>query len=260
MISFQSKNGVGLIQIDDPPTKNSLSESMAEAMLEVLLEVESDSSVQVLVITALGEVFCSGGNVKDFTSFPGDRGGYVGGMMERVYNPLVSRLRALPMPTIVALNGPAIGAGVGLALNADFVFADEESYFHLPFVPKFAIVPDFGSGWLLVRAIGYSKALALCLNGERISAAKAMEMGLVQQVCKPGAALSDALFLAEQICRCAGTATLRTKELLRQAEHMEIDDYLSFEKKLQAESFNSRSFDEAIAAFKGRRVPDFRGM
>lgn len=260
MISLQNNGGVGLIQLDDPSSKNSLSESMAVALRQLLIEVESDNSIQVLVITGVGTVFCSGGNVKDFTSFPGDRAAYVGEMMERVYNPVVERLQALSIPIIVALNGPAIGAGVGLALNADFVIADEAAYFQLPFVPKFGLVPDFGSGWLLVKTIGYKEALALCLSGERVSAAKAAALGLVHRVSESGEAISDVQVLAEEICRCATSATRRLKRLLANAEGLGIEEYLSLETQLQAESFGSESFDEAIAAFKERRSPDFRGL
>lgn len=257
MISVRNEGYVQIISLNDPSSFNSLSEGLTIALREALALAATADSVRAVVLTGEGKLFSAGGNLKDFMSVKGDKGDYVGGVMENLYNPLARQLSDYPVPLIVAMNGPAIGAGVGLAINADFVLAAEGAYFSLPFVPKLGIVPDMGSSWLLAQALGRKRAMALSLTGEKLSVGEAKFAGLVWQVCTPETVLTEAIALAVQLGGLAKNAIARTRELLNQAGSRSLSEHLDNERELQMQCFREPAFAEGLASFAEKRNPDF---
>lgn len=260
MIKTATEGAVRIVILNDPESMNSLSEVLAKALFHALTDAKDDPAVTSIVLTADGDTFCAGGNLKDFQSITGDRGKYVGDIMEATYTPLALKLHMFPKPVVVAVNGPAIGAGVALALNCDVTLCSTNAWFSLPFVPSLGIVPDFGCGWLLAQAIGYRRALHFSLSGEKMQADDAWQSGLVAEVCELASLRSLALSLAEKLGNLPVHARQRTRDLLRASQPMALEDYLAVEHSYQVASFGEGALDEGLAAFLERRRPDFSGI
>jgi enoyl-CoA hydratase/carnithine racemase len=226
-----------LVRMNSPDTRNALSEpSQMDEFVRLAQDIRDDSSVKVLVLTGIGTAFCAGGNLKDMRDrkgmFSGSaydiRGGYRRGI-QRI--PLA--LYDLETPTIAAINGPAIGAGLDLACTCDIRIASDNATFAESFV-KLGIVPGDGGAWLLPRVIGMPKASLMALSGETIDAAKGLAWDLVTAVVKPTELISVALDLAARIAEHPGHALRLTKRLLREGQYMRLESLLELSAAYQA--------------------------
>ncbi len=257
MINTKDVGWVRIIRLDDSQSLNSLSESLSRQLFAEFQAAADDSAVRALVVTGEGRAFCSGGNVKDFLGLEIDRGDYVSGVMDDLYNPLALLLADYPKPIVVAMNGPAIGAGVGLALNSDYILSSEDAYFSLPFLPKLGIVPDMGSAWLLAQAIGQRRALSLSMTGEKLSAARAQEWGVVDQILPAEQLEDEALAVANRLGGLPLRGFSRLKQLIKGSRNNSLAENLQLERELQVPGFREDSFVEGLSALMERRAPDF---
>jgi 2-(1,2-epoxy-1,2-dihydrophenyl)acetyl-CoA isomerase len=257
MINVSDANGVRTITLNHPESLNSLTEPLAEALLAAVKETQSNESVRCLIITGAGKAFCAGGNLKDFLGLETSKSDYIADAMERLYNPIVDLLYGLEIPVLTAVNGPAIGAGFGLALNADFVFANRSAFFSLPFVPMLGVVPDNGSSWLLANTLGYQKALGLMLSGDKLTAEDAMASGLVYRCTEDGSVLEEATAFAQTLAALPKDASARAKKMLRAAAKNSFSEQLDVEKEHQTVCFGGADFEEGLKAFTERRKPNF---
>lgn len=257
LIDVTNCDGVRTLCLNDAPSLNSLSEKLATELAQRLTTAADDAQVCAVVITGRGKLFCAGGNLKDFMAVSEPLDKYIGRVIRDLYAPLAAQIRTFPKPVLAALNGPAIGAGVGLALCADLVIATQSAYFALPFVPALGVVPDMGASWLVPRLLGYSRALGYTLTGDRLSAEQAQAAGMIWQ-CVADAEFETAVqVLAAKLAALPRAATQRAKHALQQANQQTFEQQLALERELQMQSFGDGDFLEGLAAFRERRPPRF---
>lgn len=194
---------------------------------------------------------CAGGNVKDFR----DKRGLAAGSGMDVRDNYRRGIQRIPLafhrldvPTIAAVNGPAIGAGCDLACMADIRIASEKASFAESFV-KLGLIPGDGGAWLLQRVVGYARAAEMSFTGELVDAQAALAMGLVSRVVPHAALLAEANALAERIAANPGQALRMTKRLMREAQTSRLDSILELSAAYQALTHGSAEHDGAVAAF-----------
>lgn len=243
--------GVSVLTLNDPAHRNPMSDpALLEALIAALLAVEKDATVRALVITGAGPVFSAGGNVKDMQKKTGMFAGsaieiaeaYVSGVQQI---PLI--LSRLDIPTIAAVNGPAMGAGCDLGLMCDMRLASTTARFGEVFV-NLGIVSGDGGGWYLVRHLGYQRACEISFRGRPVEADEALRLGLVLEVVEPDALMPRAVEMAAEIARKPAPAIRMTKRLLRMAERTHLQDYLATAAAMQAAAHGSVEHERAIDA------------
>src|ERR1700691_3346108 len=196
--SLELKGSVALLNMNDPQVLNAVSAEMLQGLSEALDTLaESARKPRCLVLTGVGRAFSTGANwqargSKNFTP----RG--AGRTLETLFHPFIRRLRDLPYPVVTAVNGPAAGAGMSLALMGDLILCARSAYFLQAF-RRIGLVPDGGSTWLLPRLIGKARAIELSLLGEKLPADKALEWGLVNRVFADDELLSKALEMGREL-------------------------------------------------------------
>jgi len=233
-------------------TRNALSDPDAiDALVDACAEINADMSVRAVVLTGAHGVFSSGGNLKTLSAAVGaglgepvrSRQAYRDGI-QRV--PLV--LCNLEVPTIAAVNGPAIGAGCDLACMCDMRLAAKEARFAESFI-KLGLTPGDGGAWLLPRVVGMSRACELAFTGRSVDAAQALDMGLVSQVLSQEALLPAAMALAQEIAQHSGHALRLTKRLLREGQHTRLDTLLELSAGFQALAHHTQEHASALDAY-----------
>jgi 2-(1,2-epoxy-1,2-dihydrophenyl)acetyl-CoA isomerase len=255
-VLFSREDAVVTLTLNRPDERNALStQAQWDELVDCCARVRADESVKVVILTGAGTAFSAGGNVKDMRDKKGIAGGnpyavfkgYQGGI-QRI--PL--SLHQLEVPTIAAVNGPAIGAGCDLACMCDIRIASDQATFAESFV-KLGIIPGDGGAWLLQRAIGYQRAAELTFTGDAIDAQAALAMGLVTRVVPPEALMPSARDLAARIAANPAPALRMAKQLLRQAQTARLDETLQLSAALQALAHHTPEHDAALAAFFARR-------
>ncbi|HYF60031.1 MAG TPA: crotonase/enoyl-CoA hydratase family protein [Burkholderiaceae bacterium] len=244
--------GVVTLTLNDPDRRNALSnQSQWDAVVDACARVAADPEVRCVILTGAGSAFCAGGNVQDMKNKAGIaagspydiRDGYRRGI-QRI--PLA--LYHLDVPTIAAVNGPAIGAGCDLACMCDIRIASDRARFAESFV-KLGIIPGDGGAWLLPRAVGMSKAAELAFTGDTIDAAEALACGLVSRVVPAASLLDEARALAARIAANPGPALRMAKRLMREGQHMRLDSLLELSAAFQALAHHTPEHDRALDAF-----------
>jgi enoyl-CoA hydratase/carnithine racemase len=262
MASFLKTQRDGAIQIltmSQPETRNALTGNTAvDELVEACSAIRLDTSIRVVVLTAEGPVFSSGGNVKDMLRFQNQK--LLPETIREEYRNGIQRLpRALynlDVPVICAINGPAIGAGLDLTCMCDIRIASEKATFAESFV-KVGIVPGDGGAWLLPRAVGMSKAAEMAFTGDSLSAQEALACGLVSRVVAPEKLMEEALNLANKIAANPGGVLRMTKRLLREGERSTLDSLLEISAGYQAIAHMTPDHHEAVNAFIEKRPPKF---
>jgi len=252
----QSADGVVTLTLNDLATRNALTGSaMVDELLAEFARIERDDSVRVLIVTAAGSVFSSGGNVKDMQRQIGPEVGSAA--LRQEYRHGIQRLPlalyALEVPTIAAVNGPAIGAGCDLACMCDVRIAAQEATFAESFV-KLGIVPGDGGAWFLPRLIGQARAAEMSFTGDAIDAATALQWGLVSRVVPSGELLPAAHALAARMAANSPDAVRLTKRLLRESQHVRLDTLLELSAAYQALAHKTQAHADAVDQFIARRA------
>jgi enoyl-CoA hydratase/carnithine racemase len=258
-LQTEQHDGVLTVTMNQPATRNALTGNTAVAEFVALAEqVARDMSVRAVVLTGAGPVFSSGGNVKDMQRFFDDA--LTPAMIRDEYRHGIQRLtRALynlEVPAIAAVNGPAVGAGCDLACMCDIRIAADNATFAESFI-KVGIVPGDGGAWLLPRVVGLSKALEMSFTGDALSAAEALQCGLVSRVVPAAELLPAAQLLAARIAANPGPTLRLTKRLLREGQQNNLDNVLELSAGAQALAHKTAEHREAVTAFIEKRPPDF---
>ncbi|GGL43759.1 hypothetical protein GCM10011588_68150 [Nocardia jinanensis] len=248
--------------IDNPEQRNPISdEATIEALETAVREADRDHSIRVAILTGAGTAFSAGGNVKHMR----DKAGMFGGSpadLRQGYRHGIQRIpKALyhcEIPTIAAVNGPAIGAGCDLALMCDMRIAATTATFAESFV-RLGLIPGDGGAWLLPRAVGMARASQLAFTGSAIDAATALEWGMVNEVVEPDRLLETAHRLAAEIAVNPPHALRMTKRLLREGQQQSLETLLELSAAMQALTHHTSDHDEAVAAMLERRAPRFTG-
>ncbi len=258
-LKFDRDGAVVTLTMNQPETRNPLTGNSAVAEFVAACEqIEADASVKAVIVTGAGTAFSSGGNVKDMARF--FEQDIAPEKIREEYRRGIQRLPLalynLPVPTIAAVNGAAIGAGCDLACMCDIRIAAPEAKFAESFV-RVGIVPGDGGAWLLPRVVGQSKAAELAFTGEAIDADEALRIGLVSQISAPGELLTTARALARRIAANPGPALRLTKKLLREGQHLRLDSLLELSAAYQALAHKTPQHEEAVRAFIEKRPPKF---
>ena len=251
-VLYEQQDGVVTLTLNRPDERNALSnQSQWDEIVDACDRVQRDQDVRCVILTGAGTAFCAGGNVKDMKQKTGIAGGTPFEIREG-YRRGIQRIplafQALDVPTIAAVNGPAIGAGCDLATMCDIRIASERAKFAESFV-KLGIIPGDGGAWLLQRVVGYAKAAELTFTGDTIDAATALQIGLVSKVVAPDQLLPEARALATRIAANPGPALRMAKRLLLEGRHQRLDTVLEMSAALQALAHNTPEHERAIDAF-----------
>ncbi len=259
-IRIEFKDRIALLTLNHPEALNAVSLQMIRELNAVLDEIEDPArDARCLLITGQGRGFCAGANLSDPEKDMGDDSQPdLGAGLEKWYNPFLLRLRDLPMPIVTAVNGPAAGVGMSFALMGDLILAARSAFFLQAF-RRIGLIPDGGATFILPRMIGFSRAMELSLLGERLSAEKALEWGMINRVYEDDELMSAALKLAEALA-AGPTEALR---LIRQAYWKSIDNtyeaQLKLERLFQKQAGRTHDFREGVEAFLEKRPAKFKG-
>jgi 2-(1,2-epoxy-1,2-dihydrophenyl)acetyl-CoA isomerase len=246
------------IALNRPDRMNAWSDELSQDLLAVLREVAADETVRAVMLTGNGRAFCSGADLKDGAddAVAGKLDTYT--TLTRWYHPIVTTIREMPKPVLTAVNGPAAGAGLSLALAGDLVVAAESAYFMLAFV-GIGLVPDGGASLFVPSRVGFARAAEMAMLGERVSASKAVDWGLINS------AWPDAEFAAKAgalLARLAAGPTRSYAGSKRELNHWMYDRmaaHLELEASIQGELAASADFVEGVSAFLQKRPPEFGG-
>jgi 2-(1,2-epoxy-1,2-dihydrophenyl)acetyl-CoA isomerase len=248
------------IVLNRPERMNAWSNALSRDLLDVLRDVAADDAVRAVMLTGAGKAFCSGADLKEGAANAAENNGVLDtdGILTRWYHPIVTAIREMPKPVISAVNGPAAGAGLSLALAADLVVAKESAYFLLAFV-NIGLVPDGGSSLFVPARIGFARAAEMAMLGEPVPAGQAKDIGLIN------AAYPDDEFeqkTAELLTRLANGPTRSYAGAKRELNHWvyaRMAEHLALEASIQGEMAGSKDFAEGIAAFLEKRPTRFTG-
>lgn len=249
-------DGVAVLTLDNPDQRNAMSDQMTESWVAAVDELAADRSVRAVVVTGEGSAFCSGGNTSWIASEPDATVDQLRSRMMPFYRAWLS-IRRLEVPTIAAVNGPAIGAGLCLALACDIRYAARGARMGLPFV-KLGMHAGMAGTYLLPDAIGAGAARDLLLTGRLVEGDEALGLGLVSRVIEPAAFRDEVLAAAEGIAANAPIATRLTK-LALQGGHADLEHCLQWEALAQPVTLATADLQEGIRAAQEKRSPVFTG-
>jgi enoyl-CoA hydratase/carnithine racemase len=251
---------LAVITLNRPQERNAISRpEYIQEIKDFCASATDDASLKAVIVTGAGSAFCAGGNVKDMR----DKAGIFEGSPYELRNRYRLGIQQIPLalyelevPTIAAINGAAIGAGLDLACMCDIRIAAEGAIFAESFV-KLGIVPGDGGAWLLPRIVGNARAALMTLTGDSIDAAKALEYGLVSDVVPADALLESAKAVARRVAANPGHALRLAKRLLREGQDMKLAPLLELSAAYQALAHHTADHDEAVNAFLEKRPPSF---
>jgi 2-(1,2-epoxy-1,2-dihydrophenyl)acetyl-CoA isomerase len=256
-ILTQREVGYRILTLNRPDKLNALNDSMHEALRAAIDEAEADEDCRALMITGAGRAFCAGQDLSDRVLKPGEAP-VPRESLEKYYNPLVRRLRALPCPVVAAVNGVAAGAGANIALACDIVIAGKSAGFIQSFA-RIGLVPDSGGTWFLPRLVGDARARGLALLAQELKAEKAAEWGLIWR-CVPDDAL---IYESRRICEHFSIAPTQGLALVKRALNAsagnDLDSQLDLERDLQRQANMLPDYAEGVRAFMEKRKPKFQG-
>jgi 2-(1,2-epoxy-1,2-dihydrophenyl)acetyl-CoA isomerase len=258
-VSWEQDGGVGRIVLNRPETLNAWNTQFATDLKEVVALAADDPSVRAVLLTGAGRAFSSGADLKAGVEEMADDGmPDIRGRLHELFHPSLVGLRTMPKPVVVAVNGPAAGIGVSLALAGDLVLAAESAFFQLAFA-NIGLMPDGGSTLFVPARVGKSRAFEMALLAERVPAAQALDWGLINSVYPDGELIGAADALVEKLASGPTRAYASAKQALNATIYPNLDGQLELEAELQHALGRSKDFIEGGVAFVEKRAPEFTG-
>jgi enoyl-CoA hydratase/carnithine racemase len=254
---YEEADAIATITLDRPDKLNALTFDVYAELRDTFASLAHRRDVRAIVITGSGRGFCSGGDVDDII------GPLVGSDVERLLaftrmtGALIHNIRACPQPVVAALNGIAAGAGAVIALAADFRIGHDNSSFAFLFTKVGLAGADMGAAYLLPRVVGLARATELLFLGEKLSAADAHAIGLINRLVPADAVGAEARALAARLCAGPSFALRMTKRLISQELDLDFDAAIEAEAQGQAICMQTRNFKEFYDAFLEKRTPRF---
>lgn len=262
-VKYTTNGAVGIITLDSPETRNALTPEMIAALGNAVQKAASPN-VRAVLLQGAGGAFCAGANVRQLVatleeSGPDGISEAIRGLADALHSQVVLPLRRLPKPVVAGINGAAAGAGFSLSLAADLRVAAQNARFLMAYA-NIGAPADGGSTWLLPRLLGTGKAMELYLASQPIGAPRALELGLVSQVCPDEELDRHALETATRLAGGPTVAYGRVKELYERSWDSTLEEQLDAETEAFVRTARTRDFQEGITAFAERRQPWFQGM
>ena len=257
-IKVDVTDGVATLTLNRPERLNSFTVAMHGEVRAALDAIASDRSIRCFVLTGAGRGFCAGQDLSDRAVAPDAEGVDLGASIENHYKPLLQRLRALPMPTIAAVNGVAAGAGANIPFACDLVYAAQSASFIQSF-SKLGLVPDCGGTWLLPRLVGPARALGLMLFGEKLPATQAADWGLIWRCVADDQLMSTVKAAALQLAAGPTLGYVRTRQAIDAGMLLPFERALDLERDYQRELGRTADYREGVSAFIEKRAARFTG-
>ncbi len=257
-VQVERHGAVTKIVMDRPQAMNAVDEALGEALKAAVQEVAQDDATRAVILTGNGKAFCSGADLKAGFSLDENGRPDIGGALRTRFHPIIEGLRTMPKPVIAAINGPAVGIGLSFALACDLSIARRSSYLMLAFV-NIGLVPDGGSSFLIPERIGFARAAEMAMLGEKVSAEKALEWGLINRVVEDDELEQETAALAERLANGPTRSYAGSKRQLNAWQFARMQDQLELEATIQAEMGTSADFIEGVTAFVEKRAPRFTG-
>ncbi len=251
------EGAVRTLTLNRPRAFNSFNLELKQALLAALDEAR-DPAVRAVLVTGAGRAFCAGQDLKEHLALIDARDPRLATTVSGFYNPLVRAVTSLPKPVIAAVNGAAAGAGAGLAFASDLRVAGESATFSMAFAGV-ALSADTGASFTLPRLIGHGRASRMMLLGEKVGAAEALRIGMVDEVVPDAELTARAAALAAGLAAGPTQAFGWIKASLHHAAGSDLSSALEFEDRAQTECFAGSDHLEAISAFVQKRSPAFTG-
>lgn len=255
-ILLKIENKVAYVTLNRPDVFNSFNREMALGLQAVLTQCDTDSEVRAIVLTGNGKAFCAGQDLKEVTT-PELNPGFKK-ILEEHYNPIIMQIRTIKKPIIAAVNGVAAGAGANIALACDIVIAVEHASFIQAF-SKIGLIPDSAGTFFLPRLIGFQKASALAMLGEKVSAEEAERLGMIYKYVSAQDFDDTINSVATTLSNMPTKALGMTKELLNASMTNNLEAQLDMESVYQIEAAQSKDYAEGVQAFIEKRSPNFKG-
>jgi len=253
-ILFEIKNAIAFITLNRPEKYNAFNREMALLMQEKLEESKS-KEIRCVYITGAGKAFSAGQDLEEVVDPNGPK---VTNILGEHFNPIIRHIRRLEKPVVAAVNGVAAGAGANIALSCDIVVASQSASFLQAF-SKIGLVPDSGGTYILPRLIGWQKASALMMLGEKVSADDAERMGMLYKVFPDDVFEHEAVNIALTLAKMPTKGLALTKQILNTSMVNNYDDQLHDEELFQERAGNTYDYREGVQAFLEKRKPNFKG-
>ncbi len=258
-LKLDIKDNIALLTLNHPEALNAVSMTMLRELGEVIDEIADPAhGARCLVMTGAGRGFCAGANLTDSSVDRSTGRRDAGEALEKFYHPFLMKLRAIKMPFITAVNGPAAGVGMSFALMGDIVLAARSAYFLQAF-RRIGLIPDGGSTYLLPRLVGMRRAMELAMLGEKLPAEKAYEWGMVTRLCDDDTLMDEAMTLAKELASGPTVALGLIRHAFRESLDNTYEEQLHVERMCQREAGYTEDFKEGVQAFVEKRPARFTG-
>ncbi|SEQ74109.1 2-(1,2-epoxy-1,2-dihydrophenyl)acetyl-CoA isomerase [Amphritea atlantica] len=257
-IEFEITEGVAILTLNRPDSLNSFNTQMHAEVRDALKQVKTSDAVRCLLITGNGRGFCAGQDLSDRAVDPDAEMPNLGESIEKNYNPMIRTISSLEMPVICAVNGVAAGAGANIALACDIVLASKNASFIQAFC-KIGLIPDSGGTWTLPRAVGFPRAMALSLLGDKLSAEQAEQWGMIWKTYPAEELKEVALAMAKQLATQPTKGLALIKRALQASANNSLNEQLDLERDLQTLAGRTDDYREGVSAFMAKRPAQFTG-
>ncbi|MFL6062403.1 MAG: enoyl-CoA hydratase/isomerase family protein [Marmoricola sp.] len=250
--------GVARLVLDNPDQRNAMSDAMTASWVRAVDELAADREVRVVVVTGEGSAFCSGGNPTWIAGEPDASVDHLRTRMIGFYRAWLA-IRRLEVPTIAAVNGPAVGAGLCLALACDIRYAAAGARLSAPFV-RLGMNPGMASTFLLPDVVGPAAARELLLTGRAVGAEEALRLGMVSRVFADDVFAQEVAAIAEGIAATAPIPSRYTKVSLREGGHEDLESAIQWEALAQPITLATADLQEGVRAAREKRPAEFKGI
>jgi 2-(1,2-epoxy-1,2-dihydrophenyl)acetyl-CoA isomerase len=260
-VDVHREGAAATIELNRPETLNAWNAQLGHDLLAAITAAAQDDEVRAVVITGAGRAFSAGADLRDLSGREErtpDGHPDVRRVLTERYHPIITTIRTMPKPVLAAVNGPAVGIGLSLALASDLVVAAESAYLLLAFV-NIGLVPDGGSSLFVPTRVGFARATEMAMLGERIPAAQALDWGLVNRVVPDESFAAEVASLRDRLAAGPTRSYAGSKRQLNAWLYARMDEQLELEADVQQEMAGSPDFYEGVAAFVEKRPAAFEG-
>lgn len=254
-IIYTKENAVATIKLNRPDKFNSFNREMATAVQEALDDAANDKQIRAIYLTGVGKAFCAGQDLAEATD---PNGPDMSTIVQKTYNPIIRRLRTIEKPIVCGVNGVAAGAGANIAFACDITIATASASFIQAF-SKIGLIPDSGGTFTLPRMIGFAKASALMMLGDKVAAAEAEQMDMIYKHFADNAFEASALAIVNTLATMPTRGLALTKQALNVSFTNSLEQQLQIEDELQTKAGNTFDYKEGVDAFLEKRKPVFKG-